>query len=337
MKKLQKVNWYRTGNLYIELILRLDRKGDGHMKRDLVSLLDIKDELKEIIDLAITMKGEHKDGIDIVPFKGKTLAMVFEKPSLRTRVSFEIGFTQLGGAALYLSPNEIQIGKRESVHDVAKVLSRFADMIMYRAFDNKNVVELAKYADVPVINGLDNIEHPCQAVADFMTMVEIKGDLKGRTLAWIGDGNNVLHSLLLGGAILGMNVKAACPAGYKPDSGILAKAQEIASENGAEISITEDPMEAATNADVIYADTFISMGDEADKETRLKAFAGYQVNLELFSKARSDAIFMHCLPAHRGEEVTDEVMDSPRSVVFQEAENRMHGQKAVMIRLAGIR
>jgi ornithine carbamoyltransferase len=170
-----------------------------------------------------------------------------------------------------------------------------------------------------------------------MTMVEIKGDLKGRTLAWIGDGNNVLHSLLLGGAILGMNVKAACPAGYKPDSGILAKAQKIASENGAEISITEDPMEAATNADVIYADTFISMGDEADKETRLKAFAGYQVNLELFSKARSDAIFMHCLPAHRGEEVTDEVMDSPRSVVFQEAENRMHGQKAVMIRLAGIR
>ena len=183
------------------------------MKRDLVSLLDIREEFKEIIDLAITMKGEHKDGIDIVPFKGMTLAMIFEKPSLRTRVSFEVGFTQLGGTALYISPNEIQIGKRESVHDVAKVISRFANMIMYRAFDSKNVVELAKHADVPVINGLDNIEHPCQAVADFMTMVEIKRDLKGRTLAWIGDGNNVLHSLLYGDALLGMNVQAACPEG----------------------------------------------------------------------------------------------------------------------------
>ncbi len=307
------------------------------MKRDLVSVLDIKDEFKEIIDLAITMKGEHKDGMDIVPFKGKTLVMVFEKPSLRTRISFEVGFTQLGGTALYLSPNEIQIGKRESVHDVAKVLSRFADMIMYRAFESKNVVELAKHAEVPVINGLDNVEHPCQAVADFMTMVEIKGDLKGRTLAWVGDGNNVLHSLLYGAAILGMNLKAACPIGYKPDEEMLTKAKEIASETGASITITEDPVEAVSGADVIYADTFISMGDETEKGSRLKAFDGYQINMDLFSKAKPDAIFMHCLPAHRGEEVTDEVMDSPRSVVFQEAENRMHGQKAVMIRLAGLR
>ncbi|MBN1538962.1 MAG: ornithine carbamoyltransferase [Candidatus Thermoplasmatota archaeon] len=307
------------------------------MKRDLISVLDIKDDLKEIIDLAIAMKGEHKEGMDIVPFKGMTLVMIFEKPSLRTRVSFEVGFDQMGGTALYLSPGEIQIGKRESVHDVAKVLSRFADMIMYRAFDSENVRELAKHADVPVINGLDNMEHPCQAVADFMTMTKVKGDLKGRTLAWVGDGNNVLHSLLLGGAILGMNVRAACPEGYRPDPGILETAIKIAEENGSKISITSDPVEAVNEADVVYADTFISMGDEAEKEERLKAFAGYQVNMELFSKAKPDAIFMHCLPAHRGEEVTDDVMDSPRSVVFQEAENRMHAQKAIMIRLAGLR
>ncbi|MGA1848555.1 MAG: ornithine carbamoyltransferase [Thermoplasmatota archaeon] len=307
------------------------------MKRDLISVLDIKEDLKDIIDLAITMKGEHKEGMDMVPFKGKTLAMIFEKPSLRTRVSFEVGFDQMGGKALYLSPNEIQIGKRESVHDVAKVLSRFADMIMYRAFDSQNVKELARHADVPVINGLDNVEHPCQAVADFMTMTEVKGDLKGKTLAWVGDGNNVLHSLLLGGAILGMNVQAACPDGYKPDPEILGSASRIAEETGSAINITSDPVEAVSGADVVYADTFISMGDEAQKEERLRAFAGYQVNTELFSRAKPDAIFMHCLPAHRGEEVTDDVMDSPRSVVFQEAENRMHGQKAIMIRLAGLR
>jgi ornithine carbamoyltransferase len=307
------------------------------MKRDLVSVLDVKDEFKEIIDLAITMKGENKDGMDMVLFKGKTLAMVFEKPSLRTRVSFEVGFTQLGGTALYLSPNEISIGKRESVYDVAKVLSRFADMIMYRAFDSQNVIDLAKYAEVPVINGLDNLEHPCQAAADFMTMTEVKGDLRGKTLAWVGDGNNVLHSLFYGAAILGMNVKAACPKGYKPDQTILNKAMEIADETGAIIQVIEDPVEAVTDADVIYADTFISMGDEAEKEARLKAFAGYQVNNDLLSYAKTDVIFMHCLPAHRGEEVTDEVMDSSHSVVFQEAENRMHAQKALMVRLAGLR
>jgi len=307
------------------------------MKRDLVSVLDIEQELEDIIDLAITMKGENSDGIDMVPFKGKTLAMIFEKPSLRTRVSFEVGFTQLGGTALYLSPNEIQVGKRESVHDVAKVLSRFADIIMYRAFDSRNVIELAKHADVPIINGLDDVEHPCQAVADFMTMTEVKGELKGKTLAWVGDGNNVLHSLLLGASILGMNVKAACPPGYQPDEGIVIKAREIAERTGASIILTHEPVEAVSDADVVYADTFVSMGDEGEKEARTKAFAGYQINMELFSKAKPNAIFMHCLPAHRGEEVTDEVMDSPRSVVFQEAENRMHAQKAIMVRLAGFR
>lgn len=307
------------------------------MKRDMISVLDIKDELKEIIDLAAIMKGETKDGMEINAFKGKTLAMIFEKPSLRTRVSFEVGFSQLGGTALYLSPNEIQIGKRESVHDVAKVLSRFADIIMYRAFDSENVKELAKHSDVPVVNGLDNVEHPCQAVADFLTMTEVKGELKGKTLAWVGDGNNVLHSLLYGAAILGMNVMAACPEGYLPDPDILEEAKRIAEENGSRIKITHDPVEAVTDSDVVYADTFISMGDEAEKEARMKAFDGFQINWNLFSKAKEDAIFMHCLPAHRGEEVTDEVIDSSQSVVFQEAENRMHAQKAIMVRLAGLR
>lgn len=283
------------------------------------------------------MKGENKDGMENIAFKGKTLAMIFEKPSLRTRVSFEVGFQQMGGFALYLSPNEIQVGKRESVYDVAKVLSRFADVIMYRAFDYRNVHQLAEHADVPVINGLDNMEHPCQAVADFMTMKEAKGDLKGRTLAWVGDGNNVLHSLALGAAVLGMNLRAAVPVGYDPDEKIMAQAKEIADANGCGSEIFRDPKEAVKGADVIYADTWISMGDEAEKDKRLKDFNGYRVDMELMNTAKPDSIFMHCLPAHRGEEVTDEVMDSNRSYVFQEAENRMHGQKAVMIRLAGLR
>ncbi len=322
---------------YIRVVSREAESGDDSLKRDLLGILDIKDELREIIDLAIIMKGESREGMENIAFKGRTLAMIFEKPSLRTRVSFEVGFTQMGGNAVYLSPNEIQIGKRESVHDVAKVLSRFADMIMYRAFDHENVVELARYSDVPVINGLDDVEHPCQAVADFMTMTEVKGDLRGKTLAWVGDGNNVLHSLMLGAAILGMNLRAAVPEGYDPKSGITEEAKRIAGENGSGIDVMRDPREAVKDADIIYSDTWVSMGDEAEKEKRLRDFSGFQVNRELMSLAQPNAVFMHCLPAHRGEEVTDEVMDSPSSVVFQEAENRMHAQKAIMIRLAGLR
>ncbi len=307
------------------------------MKRNLLSVLDIRDELGDIIDLAIIMKGESKDGMENIAFRGKSLAMIFEKPSLRTRVSFEVGFTQMGGTAIYLSPNEIQVGKRESVYDVAKVMSRFVDMIMYRAFDHRNVHELAKHADIPVINGLDDMEHPCQAVADFMTMTEVKGKLKGKTLAWIGDGNNVLHSLALGAAILGMNLRAAVPDGYDPDAVIMKKAKDIAEENGCTSKVFRTPEEAVTGADVIYSDTWISMGDEGEKEQRLRDFEGYQINSDLMKKANDGCIFMHCLPAHRGEEVTDEVMDSSVSVVFQEAENRMHAQKAIMIRIAGLR
>jgi ornithine carbamoyltransferase len=307
------------------------------MKRDLVSIEDISQELSEIIDVAIAMKGEMKDGMGMRPFQGKVLGMIFEKPSLRTRVSFEVGFTQLGGTAIYLSPNEIQVGKRESVKDVAKVLSRFVDMIMYRAFKNEIVRELALHATVPVINGLDDVEHPCQAVADFMTMTEVKGDLKGKKLAWVGDGNNVLHSLLLGAASLGMDISAACPEGYWPDDVIVDKARKIAAKTGSNIEIMIDPADAVRDSDVIYADTWVSMGDEGEKEARLRTFRPYQVDGELFSHARADAVFMHCLPAHRGEEVTDDVMDSSRSVIYQQAENRMHAQKAIMVRLAGIR
>ncbi len=298
-------------------------------------MLDIVDELEELIDLAITMKGEVRDGLQFTPFKGKTLGLIFEKPSLRTRVSFEVGFSQLGGTSLYLSPSEIQVGKRESVHDVAKVLSRFVDILMYRAFKNEMMMELAKYADVPVVNGLDDMEHPCQAVADLMTMTEVKGTLRGRTLAWVGDGNNVLHSLLLGAPVLGMNVKAACPKGYEPDPDIVKKAIELGKGHRANVNIMTDPKEAVKGADVVYTDTWVSMGDESEVEKRLRDFAPYQVNMKLFSLAKPDAVFMHCLPAHRGQEVTDEVMDSPRSVVFQEAENRMHAQKAIMVRLMG--
>jgi ornithine carbamoyltransferase len=307
------------------------------MKRDLLGMMDIKDDLTEIIDLAIVMKGESKEGLENIAFKGKTLAMIFEKPSLRTRVSFEVGFSQMGGNALYLSPNEIQVGKRESVYDVAKVLSRFSSIIMYRAFDFRNVHELAEHADVPVINGLDNMEHPCQAVADFMTMREVKGELTGKTQAWVGDGNNVLHSLALGAAMLGMNLHAAVPEGYDPNKEIMDRASEIASENGSVIKVFRNPKEAVAGADVIYSDTWVSMGDEAEMEKRQRDFDGFQVNMELMNTAKPDSIFMHCLPAHRGQEVTDEVMDSSRSVVFQEAENRMHAQKAIMIRLAGLR
>jgi ornithine carbamoyltransferase len=307
------------------------------MKRDLISLIDIKDDLKDLIKLAIIMKGEQMDGLERSPFNGKVLGMIFEKPSLRTRVSFDVGFTQMGGTALYLSPNEIRIGKRESTHDVAKVLSRFVDIIMYRAFDHRNVEDLARHSDVPVINGLDDREHPCQAVADFMTMTEIKGDLKGLKLTWVGDGNNVLNSLLLGAASLGMNINAACPDGFDPDPEILEKSRAFAEENGSYVRLTRDPVEAVNEADVVYTDTWISMGDESEKEKRLMVFRPYQVNEELFSHAKDDAIFMHCLPAHRGQEVTDEVMDSSRSAVFDQAENRMHAQKALMIRLAGLR
>lgn len=299
-------------------------------KRDIISVLDMQQDFIEIIDHAISTKENLKKGLQHKVLADKVLGMIFEKPSLRTRVSFEVGMYQLGGMALYLSPSEIQVGKRESVHDVAKVISRYVDCIMYRAFDFRIMKELAEYADVPVINGLDDLEHPCQTLADLMTVKEHKGDLKGLKLTYVGDGNNVCNSLLLGTALAGMDMSVACPSGYKPDADIIEKALPIFQENGRTLTITQDMAEAVKDADAVYTDTWVSMGEEAEHAAREEAFGKYQLNTESLSVAKQDYIVLHCLPAHRGQEITDEIMDSKHSVVFDEAENRMHAQKAIM-------
>ena len=302
--------------------------------KDLITLADLgSDEVWEILHLAAQLKSELKSGNARPLLAGKTLAMIFQKPSLRTRVSFEVGMWQLGGRALYLSPDEIQLGKRESVPDVARVLSRYVDAIMARVFAHRDVEQLAAFASVPVINGLSDLTHPCQALADLLTVWERMGRLEGVTLAYVGDGNNVAHSLLLGGALVGMTVRVATPKGYEPDPGIVKKARSIAANTGSSILLTNDPRVAVTDADVIYTDVWASMGQEAEYQQRLSIFRPYQVNAALVSAAKPSAIVMHCLPAHRGEEITEGVIDSPRSIVFDQAENRLHAQKAVMVLL----
>lgn len=309
------------------------------MKRDIVSVLDMKDDLQRILDKAVKMKKDlakpPKQKAGKPPLKDKVLAMVFEKPSLRTRVSFEVGMAQLGGVALYIGPDEVSIGKRESVADVAKVLSRYSSGIMYRAFSNEVMRELAAEATVPVINGLDDLEHPCQCVADLLTVSEKKGKLEGLTLAYVGDGNNVCNSLLLGCALVGMNMRAATPKDRRPNADLLAKAQEIAKGKGMSIEVASNPFQAVEGAHVIYTDTWVSMGQEAEKAERERTFLPYQVNERLVEKADSEYIFMHCLPAHRGLEVAAEVIDSPHSVVFDQAENRLHAQKAILVAVLG--
>jgi ornithine carbamoyltransferase len=265
--------------------------------------------------------------------KGKTLAMIFEKPSLRTRVSFDVGIQQLGGFSLYLSNAEINLGKRESVYDVAKNLERMVQAIMIRTYAHEIVERMAKYAGIPIINGLTDYSHPCQAMADYLTMLEIKGGVKGLNVAYIGDGNNVCHSLMFAGAQLGAHVWAATPAGYEPKAEALQWADERSRKTGGTCRVTHDPVEAATGADVIYTDVWSSMGQESEAEQRRKIFAPYQVNANLFRHAKFDALFMHCLPAHRGDEVTDDVIDSANSVVYQQAENRLHAQKAILLEL----
>ncbi len=265
--------------------------------------------------------------------QGKTLALIFEKPSLRTRTSFDVGIQQLGGFSLYLSPAEISLGKRESVFDVAKNLERMVEGIMIRTFAHQIVIDMAKHASIPVINGLTDYSHPCQAMADFLTIQEKKKKLKGLKLCYVGDGNNVVHSLMFAGARLGVNVTIACPAGYEPNSTATEQAKDDARATGAKIEIVHDPVEGVRNADVVYTDVWASMGQEAETEARKKIFLPYQVNRALMSSAKKDAIFMHCLPAHRGDEVTNEVIDSPASVVFDQAENRLHAQKAIMYQL----
>ncbi len=265
--------------------------------------------------------------------KGRALAMIFEKPSLRTRVTFEIGIQQLGGFAVYLGPQEIGLGKREAVIDVARNLSRWVHGIMARTFEHNTVVELARHATAPVINGLTDQLHPCQAMADYLTMLEHKGRLMGLRIAYVGDGNNVAHSLMFGAAQSGAHLVVATPHGYEPDRRIVQMAREDARISGAIIEVTDNPRAAATGADVVYTDTWVSMGRESEAAVRREAFAAYQVNARLMAYARPDAIFMHCLPCHRGDEVTDEVIESSQSVVYDQAENRLHVQKAIMIDL----
>jgi ornithine carbamoyltransferase len=301
-------------------------------KRDLLSMLDVEDDLVGLLELAGTIKNRTKAGEPYEPLRGRSLAMIFEKASTRTRVSFEVGMTQLGGHALFLSPTDLQIGRGETIADTARVLSRYVDGIMYRAFRRENVEELARNSTVPVINGLDDREHPCQIIADLFTIRERMGKLKGRKLAYVGDGNNVCNSLLLGSAIVGMHMVAACPPGYVPDAEILAQARRIAKETGSSLEVAADPTEAVHGADVLYTDVWVSMGQEKEREERERLFRPYQVNRTLLRAAKPDAVVMHCLPAHRGLEITDDVIDGPQSIVFDQAENRLHAQKAILAR-----
>jgi ornithine carbamoyltransferase len=286
-----------------------------------------------LIERARFMKADPAGFADAL--RGRTLGMIFEKPSLRTRVTFDVGMYQLGGHAVYLSPAEISLGKRESISDVARNLERMVQGIMIRTFAHDTVVRLAEAARIPVINGLSDFSHPCQGLADFMTMAEARGEVRGLKLAWVGDGNNVLNSLIYGGALLGARLSIATPPGFEPPAEVVEWATQRGRQTGATIALTTDPREAVDAADVVYTDTWISMGQEDEAAERRTVFGPYQVNEALFARAGSDAIFMHCLPAHRGEEVTDGVIDSTRSVVFDQAENRLHVQKAVLVALMG--
>lgn len=304
------------------------------MKKDFISIkyLSAK-EINDIFVLADKLK-KNKAAFSRV-MAGKTLALIFQKPSCRTRVSFEVGMYQLGGQCTYLGSDEINLGVRESVHDIAKTLSRYIDGIVLRTFAHANVLELAKYSSVPVINGLSDLSHPCQALADIYTIREKLGKLKGRALAYVGDGNNVCNSLLYACAKTGINMNVATPKGYAPDKKIFAEALTIAGKNGTALKLFNNPKEAVRFADVIYTDVWTSMGQEEEGRKRQKIFKDFQVNSSLVKAAKKNVLVMHCLPAHRGQEITDEVMDSRNAVVFDEAENRLHVQKAILINLLG--
>ncbi|NLN17141.1 MAG: ornithine carbamoyltransferase [Firmicutes bacterium] len=300
--------------------------------RDFLSLADYsRAELEALLDLAQTIKAMPRDSQREI-LKGKTLGMIFQKASTRTRVSFEVGIYQLGGYGLFLSGQDLQLRRGETIGDTAQVLSRYLDGIMIRTFGHDEVEELARYASVPVINGLTDLLHPCQALGDYFTLRELRGDLAGRRLAYVGDGNNMAHSLLLGGAILGVSVVVISPEAYLPQETIVQQAKVLAEESGSNIEVTSD-LAAVEGADVLYTDVWASMGQEREQAQRVAAFRGYQVNQDLLGKAKKDAVVMHCLPAHRGEEISAEVMDGPQSVIFQQAENRLHIQKAIMAAL----
>ena len=299
--------------------------------RDLVSIDDLTPaELTAVLDRSAELKRRQRAGEPARLLAGKTLAMIFEKPSLRTRVTFEVGMRHLGGGTVNLAPADIQLGTRESVPDVARNLSRWVDGILARTFAHRTVVDLAEAASVPVINGLSDWEHPCQVLADLLTIQEHLGHLDGARIAWVGDGNNVLHSLLLGAAKMGASVTAATPPGHAPAAEVVRRAKEIASGTGSTIAMTHDPHEAVPDADIIYTDVWVSMGQEAERAQRLRDFAGHQVNAALLRAAGGRPKVMHCLPAHRGEEITDEVLDGPSSIVLDQAENRLHAQKGLL-------
>ncbi len=300
--------------------------------KDLLSVSELsRHEVEELFRLAAEWKAHVKAGRVAAPLAGRTLALIFEKPSLRTRVTFEVGMVQLGGAAVYLAAHDIGLGRRESVPDVARNLSRWVDGVVARTFLQSTVEELARHAGVPVINGLSDHEHPCQALADFFTLWERGVDLTRLRLAWVGDGNNVFHSLVLLAALFGTEVTAACPPGYEPAPGVLETARAL----GARVTVNPEVPDVVSGADVIYTDVWISMGQEAERQRRLEAFSRYQLNERVLAFAKPSAVVMHCLPAHRGEEVTDAVLDGPRSIVLDQAENRLHVQKAILLTLLG--
>ena len=305
------------------------------MNKDFLHVNDLsQSEFNEIIEISKWIKAEFKKNSSFAPLKNKTMAMIFAKPSARTRISFETGFFRLGGHALFLGPNDIGIGKRESVADIARVLSKFNDIIMARLFEHKHVLELAEYASVPVINGLTDYNHPCQIIADIFTVIEKKGNLNDIKISYIGDGNNIVHSWLELCMILPLNFTIICPETFKPDMNLYQSAKDKGLSN---IEICHDPFLGIKDSDVIYTDVWASMGQKEEADKRRKIFEQYQVNTTLMQEAKSDAIFMHCLPAERGVEVTDAICDSPNSVIFDQAENRMHAQNAIILRLMQVK
>lgn len=300
--------------------------------KHLLKILDLsKEEILDILNLADQLKYENKNGIEHHILKGKTLGMIFQKSSTRTRVSFETGMYQLGGQALFLSNRDLQIGRGEPVQDTARVLSRYLDGIMIRTFEQKEVEDLAKYGSIPVINGLTDFCHPCQVLADLMTIREFKGRFEGLKMCYIGDGNNMANSLIVGGLKVGMEVSIACPKDYQPAAEVL----EFAKGYGDKFSMTDVPLEAAKDADVLFTDVWTSMGEEAETEKRKIAFKGYQINDDIMAVAKADAMVQHCLPAHREEEITEKVFEAHANEIFEEAENRLHAQKAVMVKVMG--
>jgi len=306
------------------------------MKRVLVTLEDVtREDVQQLLELTASLKAKRRQGIAHPLLQGRTLALVFEKPSLRTRVTFEAGMTQLGGHAIYLAPADIRLGERETVQDAARNLERWVDGIVARTFSHRTVERLAEGSRIPVINGLSDLHHPVQILCDLFTLWERRGPLAGLRVAFIGDGNNVSHSWFQGAAKMGIHFTLACPAGYEPDPAIVAAAREEAKQSGARLRITHDPTAAAREADVLYTDVWTSMGQEEEQAKRLRDFQGFQVERSLVEAAGPDVLVMHCLPAHRGEEITDEVIDGPRSIVFDQAENRLHMQKAVLVKLLG--